>query len=60
MHIGVGVSGMLLRFRGVLFTSVWDDGIGFSALYSSEDLTMNCLLHFEKPLLVQRMIFAEW
>jgi hypothetical protein len=59
MHFGVGVSGMLLRFRGVLFPSVWEDGMGFGALYCSEDLTMN-LLHFEKPLLVQRMILAEW
>jgi len=60
MHIGVWVSGMLLRFRGVVFPSVWEDGMGFGALYCSEDLTMNYLLHFEKPLLVQGMILAEW
>jgi hypothetical protein len=33
MHIGVGVSGMLLRFRGVLYPSVWKEGMGFGSLY---------------------------
>jgi hypothetical protein len=33
MHTGVGVSGMLLRFRGVLFPSVWEEEMGFGALY---------------------------
>jgi hypothetical protein len=33
MHIGVGVSGMLLRFCGVLFPSVWEEGMGFGALW---------------------------
>ena len=33
MHIVVGVSGMLLRFLGVLFPSLWEEGMGFGALY---------------------------
>jgi hypothetical protein len=33
MHIDVGGKWDVLRFRGVLFPSAWEEGMGFVALF---------------------------
>jgi len=62
MHIDVGGEWDVVTFSWCFISfrlGGWDGFCCIVPYYCSEDLTMNCLLHFEKALLLRRMILAE-